>query len=401
MTSKRSVNSNQTDADSVPVVVMIDPGNYIPYYNEHLAKSLIAAGCKVKILTSEFTYAARAEDGLELPLYFSYLKSWQRKSRLLRSVVRGITYPLGHLKALRYILAKKVGVVHLQWSRMPVWDLVFIMLCNLLGRKTVFTVHDVEPLYKWSGSRWVSQWLMASCATLIVHSRWARERLLDLYEGFDRKTVEIIPHGPMTQGATVSQRSAREVLGVQPDSFVLTFFGSIKPFKGYKFLNELIPYLAGRNKNIEVLVAGKPGSPAIEAEIQDAMQSYAGKVHLKLNYVPDEEADLYYQAADLVLLPYENISQSGVMASAMAHGKAVLATPVGNFPELVKQGKFGFICPADLSEWVVIIENLAKDPLRCRQMGEAFQEWGSEHLSWQKVGQQTVKTYRLGAPSYA
>jgi glycosyltransferase involved in cell wall biosynthesis len=137
----------------------------------------------------------------------------------------------------------------------------------------------------------------------------------------------------------------------------MLFFGYVRKYKGLHYLLDAMP-LVLKQITVKLLIAG---------EFYDDEQQYREQIKkLGLNdfvsvhgdYIPNEEVGLFYYAADVVVLPYISATQSGIIQIAYNYDKPVITTDVGGLPEVVDQGKTGFIVPSENVE--AIAESIIK-----------------------------------------
>src|SRR5690606_29130713 len=95
-------------------------------------------------------------------------------------------------------------------------------------------------------------------------------------------------------------------LGLPADAVVLLFLGKIRRYKGVPELIETFQSIDGGDARL--VVAGSPLNPQVEKEVRDAVRSE--HVHLHPNFVPDGEIQVYMNAADAVVLPYQDVLTS-------------------------------------------------------------------------------------------
>ena len=132
----------------------------------------------------------------------------------------------------------------------------------------------------------------------------------------------------------------------------LLFFGLIRPYKGVDLLLEAIDIFEKRNgpDKLEVNIVGENWIKGGHSEFEKKNKNLATKINIVNQYIQDEEVESYFENADLVVLPYQSASGSGVIALSYGYGKPVLVTNVGGLPDQVIDGVSGFICePSALS----------------------------------------------------
>jgi glycosyltransferase involved in cell wall biosynthesis len=193
---------------------------------------------------------------------------------------------------------------------------------------------------------------------------------------------------------------AKRQLGVGNGEKTVLFFGRIRPYKGLEYLVEAFQQIVATDGDYRLIIAGehKKGSEEysarIEALIKDGVQS--GVIIPRMNFIPDEEAEVYLKGADLLALPYKEIFQSGVLFLSYSFGLPVVATQVGSFDEGVIEGKTGFVCKAcDSASLAAAIQKyFASDLYRnlATKRKEIRDYTYAEH-SWEAVARLSVQAY--------
>ena len=139
-------------------------------------------------------------------------------------------------------------------------------------------------------------------------------------------------------------------LGFEENSLVLLFFGYVRKYKGLDILIEAFPKILSINSSARLLIVG---------EFYDDTKPYfelikklgiADKVKAINQFVPNEDVAKYYQAADVVILPYRSATQSGILNVAYGFNMPVIVTDVGGLAEFVDEGKTGFVVKPDSPE---------------------------------------------------
>jgi len=177
---------------------------------------------------------------------------------------------------------------------------------------------------------------------------------------------------------------------VKTQSENILFFGRITPYKGIEYLIEAGKLIKQQFPEVNITIAG-------EGDFDKYKELIEGDSHFTIynRFIPDNEAAALFQRASIVVLPYTDGSQSGIISIAGSFKKPVVATDVGNFPEMVKDGTTGFIVPPKdvnaLAE--AIIELLNNDKLR-QEMGENAYRVLSDKFSWDKIAQKTLQVYQ-------
>lgn len=155
--------------------------------------------------------------------------------------------------------------------------------------------------------------------------------------------VVLLPH-PLYDhfGARMDTTSARQQLGVPKDAKVALFFGFIRQYKGLDLLIEAIAMLPPDHW---LVIAGEPYGDMTAIQALISKPGVRERVVDRIRYIPDNEVPLYFSAADVVVLPYRNATQSGITAIAQHFEVPVIATDVGGLKELVAHERTGLIVP--------------------------------------------------------
>lgn len=146
-------------------------------------------------------------------------------------------------------------------------------------------------------------------------------------------------------GEGISKQTARKELGIQ-DERVILFFGYIRKYKGLHVLLDAMPKVL-RQVPVKLLVAGEFYDPKESYLQQIERLGLSDHVTIMDEYIPNDRVKLYYSVADFVALPYTSATQSGIVQICYNFNKPVIATNVGGLPEIVKEGKTGYIVPAN------------------------------------------------------
>jgi glycosyltransferase involved in cell wall biosynthesis len=382
-------------------VWLVDPPHLTPWYDAALAGALAAAGANVRFLTCPFRLDESLEDPPGVTVEHHYFRRVgdlaQAKNGLVRRVARAISYPLDHRALVSRAKRDRPDVVHLQWSRLPRFDLGFIKRLQGLGTRVVHTVHDVEPLYRGSGGRSALERVYAACDGLVVHTRANQRELAERYPAIRPERVHVIPHGPLQAETTppgATRESARAELGLNPTAPVALFFGVIKPYKGLDLLVKAFEKVVETIPEASLLIAGKTDTPADRPDLS-LLEKVPGRVSARFDFVPNRDVWKYYLAADLAVLPYRCITQSGVLLSTLAFGRPALVTRVGGLPELIEPDRTGWIVPPeDPGALTAALTEALRDRDRLTRMGSAARAAVEGEYSWANIAEKTLAMYR-------
>ncbi|MGD0981180.1 MAG: glycosyltransferase family 4 protein, partial [Solirubrobacteraceae bacterium] len=307
-------------------VHVVDPPAYTPAYDHALCTALASAGLDVELFTSAFRYA-------ELPAPDGYLRRefFYRRGARRRRAQRTTRLAQHVPDMLRYrSVARDAEVVHFQWLPLPALDRHLLPR----GRPLVITAHDILPRERVAGSHAAQRRLYAQFDAVIAHSQAGRKRLVD-DAGLDPARVHVIPHGAFAHLAQLPEAPLPPELTPTAKPVVL-YFGLLRPYKGLDVLLE-----AWRGiEDAELWIVGRPRF--------DISNLRADAATFVARYVSDLELAACFRRADLVVLPYREIEQSGVLATALAFAKPILASDVGGFREVADAGAARLVPAGDV-----------------------------------------------------
>jgi glycosyltransferase involved in cell wall biosynthesis len=180
---------------------------------------------------------------------------------------------------------------------------------------------------------------------------------------------------------------------------VLLFFGNIAPYKGVEHLVEALAIVVRTLPHCRLVIAGRPkGSEQYWASIERRIDSLgiAANVVRRIEYVPDAETEIYFKSADVLVLPYLRVFQSGVLVLGYNFGLPVIATDVSSLKDDVLEGETGVICnPANPTSLAQAIQRFfASDLYRQSELHrDHIKEYARNKYSWSRVAEITSGVY--------
>ncbi|MFZ2498253.1 glycosyltransferase family 4 protein [Methanosarcina sp.] len=273
-------------------------------------------------------------------------------------------------------------IIHIQFPH-P-WLCFFLPF--LSKYKIVTTIHNVEPHI---GSRSFDQNFAHNLHikysdALIVHGDLAKSELQNrLKESGLNKDIFVVPHGDYSFFTEISNN-----INYVENNTVL-FFGRIVEYKGLNYLIEAASQIVKEIPNLKVIIAG---SGKIEnINVIEKLPYF----EIFNYYIENEDVGEFFQRSSVVVLPYIESTQTGIIPIAYAFKKPVVVTNVGSIPEVVEDGITGYIVPPRDSKSLAnaIIKVLKDNKLRI-QMGENAYTKMKEELSWDVIAEKTINVYK-------
>jgi glycosyltransferase involved in cell wall biosynthesis len=359
-------------------VHVVDPSAYTPPYDHALCSALGDAGADVSLYTSRFAYAAvpAAERYRRVELFYraggllpGSSSSAQRARRALK-LAEHVPDMLRYRRA-----ARRADVVHFQWLSVQQLD------GRLLprDRPLVLTAHDVLPREPRPGQRDAQRRLYERFDAVVAHSAHGRRRLIEEL-GVDAERVHVIPHGAFAHLADAPAAPPP----FKTEKPVVLLFGLMRPYKGIDVLLD-----AWRGiEHAELWIAGMP-----RMDISALQAAAPANVRFVPRFITDAELPPYFRRADLIVLPYREIEQSGVLFTALAFGKPLLLSDVGGFGELGAAGAAHVVPPGDAPALRGALLELLDDPAKLAALATRSRELAAGEYAWDAIARRTLALY--------
>lgn len=330
---------------------------------------------------------------------------------LLQKIARVLSY---YSKLIRYANNSRAQVFHILWNnKFEGFDRTLLMLYyRALGKKVVLTAHNVNAGVRDGDDSWWNRFTLKLQYRLsdqvFVHTEKMRADLQAQF-GLPLSAITTIPYGINNAIPTtgLSSAEARQRLGIAPRERAVLFFGNIAPYKGLEYLVEAVKHLLRSGGEYRLIVAGRPkkGCDSYVNAIRGALKDdvFRARVIMRMELIPDEDVELYFKAADLSVLPYTHIFQSGVLFLTYSFGLPAIVSDVGCLADDVEEGNTGYVVsPHDSAQLASAIERyFVSDMYRCLdERRELVKNFIEARHSWTTVGQVTRSNYeRLLCPS--
>ena len=292
-------------------------------------------------------------------------------------------------RAIRHF---RPDVVHIHGA-IGVLDGAYFRYLQARGLAVCYTVHWLESLNGKASKADIARHRAADA--LFVHSADGASRLRA--EGVDERKIWKINHLNLQHlyGPPMAPDQARRRLGLPLDSRVLLFFGVIEPRKGLDILIEAFTALAGAHPRLRLVVAGAApdGFDGYAAQI-DAL-GIRDRVLAHIGYVPFEEISTYFSAADIVVLPYRRIVQSGVLQLAYGFGRPVVVSDIGGIAATVQEDGTGVVAGSlQAKDLATSIDSLLRATDRAGSMAARGRVLSETKYSWPAVATEIAGAYR-------
>lgn len=384
-------------------MVTLLSGGIDNHYACGLGKSLARSGISVDLIcnTDLDTHDMRNTPNLRLITLYGNPTRYQSMSRKLLTCARV------YLRLMHHAATSSARIVHVLWNyKVPVFDrTVLLTYYKVIGKQVVFTAHNINAAERDGADSFINRLTLRIQYRLVdhifVHTEKMKAQLIKTF-GVREKKITIIPFGAydMVPQTTLTPAEAKERLGLQNSDRTILFFGRIAPYKGIDFLVEAFERIALQDKNYRLIIAGEPMKESVGqwTRLQRAIEqsSMREQVRQDVRFIEDSQIELYFKAADVLVLPYTEIFQSGVLFMAYSFGLPVIASDVGSFGQDILQGVNGFVCrPCDSLDLSRVIEMyFASELFRTIDARRgSIQKMIQERHSWDIVAVKTSDVY--------
>lgn len=282
------------------------------------------------------------------------------------------------------ILKTKPDLVIIQWWH-PYFAPCYWLLEKVLGKRTkiLFVCHNVFPHERFPLDRMLTKMVITKANYYIVQSKQDEQDLLSIKSNaIYKRTVHPTYNAFKIQNMT--QKEARELLNIEDDQQILLFFGFVREYKGLKYLLQAMPQISERLPKVKLLVVGDFDQNKETYLNIIKSQKIENKIEIYDGYIPDQDVEKFFAACDVVVLPYESATQSGIVQIAYGFEKPVIVTNVGGLPEVVVEGKTGYIVPPrDSSKLAEIVCKYFSDSKKIDFVSEIRKE--QFKYSWERI----------------
>jgi glycosyltransferase involved in cell wall biosynthesis len=371
--------------------VLISHG-FQPDYEAGFANGLSRNGIKVTLIASDQTLYKRLDSRIKV----HNLRGSQNSKR---SVWRKMVNLLWYWTRLIMLVAHRHPVTHLTglfslsnfsttWAD-KTWEWECRCL-RFLSNRLILTVHNVVPHDRDTPE--VRRYLSVVYRIphiLIVHTENACQRLIDEFD-IDRSKIRIMGHGldEIIYPKVIDVAATRIALGYEPDQRFILFLGSVRRYKGVDLLLQAVRHL---DDDVHVLVAGNCIDAKYQQEIEQIIEQWSlkKKVTLELGYLTEERVSQLLGAADVLVMPYRKIDQSGVLFAALRHGLPVIAFDVGNLRDYLPNGVGKIVAVGDIGALADAI-NSSEFPISTRNLIATY----AEQFRWEETVKAILHVYR-------
>ena len=364
-------------------IILVDQIAKINYkYTFSLVNELLNNGVDVKLVLD-----MKENDECKCDTYNIFLTDEKNVSKLKK--VRNLF--TSYKKIRQIIKQEKIDTLHIQWIN---FSPIEYHLLKRIAKKTkiVMTVHDILPFNEKKYDKHFYRKIYRLPSKLIIQAKSNMERFNSLFPEYADKTI-YIPLGNFLKYAEVHDvKESREKLNIDLNKFTFLFFGQIKVIKGVDTLLEAFSLFHKKYPDTQLVVAGKTwkADEELYKEIISRNNLTENELKWDIRFIPDEDLGYYYSASDIVVLPYKDLYQSGVVQLVYAFGKCPIVSDLPSFLEVVDENTGYIFKSKDVDSLYQKMEQAYLNKANNNSLAKVGYKKIEENFSWVKIAKDII-----------
>lgn len=338
-------------------------------YSIEMTNALLKRGCIIQcILSKEIENKSEWENLRKefSSLHILYINTYTNKFSFVLSLITGL---FKYQKEKAQIKAFKPDFIYI-----PMLSLLsFYLIPSRIP--IVSTIHDVEQHMgekNYLIARLFNITIKRSHKIIVLSKKFIEQ--VHLKYQIDKQNIIVIPHACFTSYLPKQYKPNLKTIHKR-----ILFFGRIYPYKGLSILLQALSIVIPQIPNIKLRIAGNGEITYEEKSLINKMQK---NIELHIGWIDNKEISSLIEDVDMLILPYIEASQSGVIPLSYSFGKMVVATNVGGLSEQIYNNTGLLIKPNNIKELANTIIKLYQHPEDIIQMGEKAYITANEILNW-------------------
>lgn len=266
-------------------------------------------------------------------------------------------------------------------------------------------MHDVESFEKYAkgdSSKHNFDRFLSLFDGVVVHTDYARQELLKQVSSdvIDAKKIQTIYACDLDYDSLavsgMGKSLAREHLGLPQERKIVLFFGQIKKVKGLDVLLEALAIASQKEPSILLVIAGKVWKDDF-SEYGNIIKRHGLELYIdqRIGFINNDDVPFYFNAADVIALPYKKIYNSGVLIRAMSFGTPVVASDFGPFKEFIQDSENGYLFETgNAGSLAIKLQTMLDKETSLESVSLAEKEFIKRNFSLNKIGKQYLELYQ-------
>lgn len=326
----------------------------------------------------------------------NYLPIFGNYSNISNPIKKVISYKKSFKAVYKYCVENKIDIVHMQWYIFSPFDFHYMKKLQKHGIKVITTIHDLIPFDSKFYDKYYIKKIYQQADAVISQAKSNETDLINVFN-VQKNKITYIPHGHYMDFAEKCSRSeSRKHLGINDDEPIILFFGQIKKVKGLNVLIDAMRKVVKEYPTTKCIIAGKVWKDDFsiyQKQIKD--NGLENNIRADIKFIPDEDIKYYFNASDIVALPYLKSYQSGVALLAYAYEKPVVATNEGEFANMVKDKETGLLVNTnDADSFAKALCWYLSNPSETIEFGKRGRQDLYKRFSWDTIGEAVVMLYK-------
>jgi D-inositol-3-phosphate glycosyltransferase len=305
-----------------------------------------------------------------------------------------------YLKSLyilkKYIEKNNIEIVHLQWFVIPWIEWIYVRLLKPKC-KIAITVHDVIPFNNRFLEMKALDLIYKQADVLFLHTDYAKKEFKKYYSA--KTPIKIITQAFCNKSdyKKIDKIEARDYLNIPKDKVVFLFYGQIKNAKGLDVLIKAFAKEYNFNKDIYLLIGGRFQN-VDEDYYKNLIKTYLNETNSKITFefIPYNLERYYFSAADVLCLPYRELTQSGVAQLGLMYDLPMIATNIGTMSNVVRNKENGLLFEIDNEKECMQCIKIMAENISFRKKCEIISnKLSREEFSLEKKAKKIIEGYKF------
>ena len=387
-------------------IFMLDAACNTMPYDHSLCEALAKSGHNVYFFASTYVHTdwrqAQSYKHRRHFYNFTNLLYKNRPKGFLRRYFKTIEHIVNMFQFVRIVKSEKPDVIHFQWSQLPFIDRFYLNKLKKIS-PLIYTIHNTTPLH---GEKPLFYFMQKTSSIFlsyfnyfIVHTSYSRKIAIKNYS-INKNNINVVPHGQLNyyfENKIDSKKATLNKYNISNDEKVILFFGNISEYEGVDVLIKAYDMLSPSVvKNTRLLIVGRPSINVFSLQNLISSSKIKNNIIFDPRFVSEDEVSQIFNICTVIAMPYRHIDQSGVLMTVLTYGKPIVASNLGGFKEIIKDGKHGkLVEPGNPQDLADALKEVLKNRDLTNEMGKSVKKLSMNWPNWKEIANQTIEVYNL------